>query len=467
MIKITPEKLSEILEGTLSGKGDITLTNVTTDSRKACENGIFFALRGENFNGHRYVKDAISQGCRALVVERLCKIPDNPHVAQIVVKNTKLALGKLAKWLKFTLSPKTAAITGSSGKTTVKEMTAAILQKTAQRLNLHPDSVLFTQGNFNNDIGVPLTLLRLTEETKFAVVELGANHLKEIAYTTKLVNPDVAVINNFAHAHLEGFGSLHGVAQAKGEIFLGLKEDGTAVINLDCQDLPLWQKNIDGRDIQSFSIKDPHADYFADNIQLLPQGANFNLYTPTGNVEIYLPYAGIHNVSNALAATALAMTLGANLDDVKQGLHERMQVKGRLFFEKIGEHLTLIDDTYNANVASMQAAISVLKQQSGFRILVLGDMGELGENSLTCHQNVGEFAKNAKLDFVCTLGDKSQSIARICGGKAFSNLDDLLAFLIPFVQSKSQQQDVALLAKGSRSMHMEYVINSLKDTLSC
>ncbi|VEJ09610.1 UDP-N-acetylmuramoyl-tripeptide--D-alanyl-D-alanine ligase [Actinobacillus delphinicola] len=467
MIKITTEKLSEILDGELVGNGDITLSNISTDSRKPCQDGIFFALKGENFNGHRYVNDAIEQGCRALVVEKLCKISEDAQVAQIIVKNSKLALGKLAKWLKFTLSPQTAAITGSSGKTTVKEMTAAILQQTAHRLGLNNDAVLFTQGNFNNDIGVPLTLLRLTEQTKFAVIELGANHLKEIAYTTKIANPDIAVINNFAHAHLEGFGSLQGVAKAKGEIFLGLKENGTAVINLDCQDLPLWQKNIADREIQSFSIKDPQADYFADDILLLAQGTTFNLHTPAGDMEIYLPYAGMHNVSNALAATALAMKLGANLNDVKQGLHQRMQVKGRLYFEDINDHLTLIDDTYNANVSSMKAAISVLKQQSGFRILVLGDMGELGENSTTCHQQVGEFAKNAQLDCVFTLGEKSQSIAKICGGKAFFNLEDMMAFLIPFVQSKCQQQKVTLLAKGSRSMHMENVISSLKDNLSC
>lgn len=196
MIKITTEKLSEILDGELVGNGDITLSNISTDSRKPCQDGIFFALKGENFNGHRYVNDAIEQGCRALIVEKLCKISEDAQVAQIIVKNSKLALGKLAKWLKFTLSPQTTAITGSSGKTTVKEMTAAILQQTAHRLGLNNDAVLFTQGNFNNDIGVPLTLLRLTEQTKFAVIELGANHLKEIAYTTKISNPDIAVINN-------------------------------------------------------------------------------------------------------------------------------------------------------------------------------------------------------------------------------------------------------------------------------
>ncbi len=462
MIEITTAKLAEILDGELLGRDDLRLTQISTDSRKPSTNAIFFALKGENFNGHEYVINALEQGCIALVVDCFCALPKHMDVAQIIVKDTKLALGKLAQWLMASLLPKTAAITGSSGKTTVKEMTAAILQQTARRLGFSKDAVLSTQGNFNNDIGVPLTLLRLTEATKFAVIELGANHLNEIAYTTRLVKPDVAVVNNFTQAHLAGFGSIQGVAQAKGEIFLGLKKMGTAIINLDCQTLALWAKNINGRELRSFSLQNQDADYFAKNFTFLPQSTNFNLHTPAGSTAISLPYAGKHNVANALAATALAMKLGANLDDVKQGLQKKMQVKGRLYFEKVHDNLTLIDDTYNANVASMQAAISVLKKQVGLRILVVGDMHELGENSSVCHQQVADFAKQAQLDFVFSLGEKSQSIAHHCNGKAFFTTKELLAFLVPFIQSKSQQQKVTLLAKGSRSMHMEDVINALR-----
>lgn len=460
MIKLNIKQITDIVNGKLIGDASIDVENISTDTRKNTPNGLFFALKGEKFDAHDYLQSALEQGCVAAVVERECEI----DVPQIVVADTRLALGLLAKWLKAKINPLTVAMTGSSGKTTVKEMTASILQQSAVNF----DDVLFTQGNFNNDIGVPLTLLRLTEQHKFAVLELGANHSGEIAYTTDLVRPNAALVNNVAAAHLEGFGSLEGVARAKGEIYRGLSEQGTAIINLDCHYPELWKEEIGTRKVRSFSATNSQADYYADNIQLNETGSRFVLHTPKGWTEIQLPYLGGHNISNALAATALAMSVGAGLQEVKRGLEQKMQVKGRLFPIQPCENLLLLDDTYNANVDSLQSAVEVLKKYCAFRILVVGDMAELGENSELCHQQVAEFAKAAQLDFVASFGDESAVISTACNGQHFTDKNKMSEKLIALIQQKLQnKQRVVLLAKGSRRMKMEQVIDSLKDNFIC
>ena len=460
MITLTTKKLAEILNGQLVGDATITVENVSTDTRQHTPNGLFFALKGEKFDAHHYLNDAMAQGCVAVVVDHPCEIA----LAQIVVADTRLALGQLAKWLKAHLHPKTVAMTGSSGKTTVKEMTAAILQKSA----VNSDAVLFTNGNFNNDIGVPLTLLRLEPRHQFAVIELGANHIGEIAYTTDLVRPDVALVNNVAAAHLEGFGSIDGVAKAKGEIYRGLADDGVAVINLDCHYLDRWQSEIGAHQVRSFSSTNSQADYYADQVQMTENGATFLLCTPQGNIEVHSAYLGQHNISNALAATALAMSVGANLQQVKQGLEQKSQVKGRLFPIQVHENLLLLDDTYNANVDSLQSAIRVLQKYSAFRILVVGDMAELGENTRSCHQEVADFAKSAELELVASFGEESAVISRTAHGMHFSDKNALADYLKNIIEQKlKENQKVVLLAKGSRRMKMEDVINSLKDHFVC
>ena len=399
MIKLTTQQLAQILNANLIGDGQAVVENINTDTRKTVSNSLFFALKGEHFDAHQYLDKAVEQGATALVVQQA-----NTEIAtpQLVVADTRLALGQLAKWLREKINPRTVAMTGSSGKTTVKEMTASILQKTAG----NPEAVLFTNGNFNNDIGVPLTLLRLTEQHKFAVIELGANHQGEIDYTTHLAQPEAALVNNVAAAHLEGFGSIEGVARAKGEIYRGLTPNGVAIINSE------------------------------------------------------------HNVKNALAATALAMNVGASLADVKAGLEHRSQVKGRLFSIQVNENLLLLDDTYNANVDSLQAAIDVLKGYDAFRILLVGDMKELGEDSLKCHQQVGEHAKQAKLDLVLSYGTESAVISEAVLGKHFTDKAELTAYALDIIKQKLQEnQKVVVLAKGSRSMKMEETIYSLKDSL--
>ncbi|WP_288233462.1 UDP-N-acetylmuramoyl-tripeptide--D-alanyl-D-alanine ligase [uncultured Haemophilus sp.] len=456
MIKQTTQQIAEILHARLFGDGNVTVTTVSTDSRQAVENGLFFALKGEKFDAHDYAEKAVEQGCVALVVERELPIA----VPQIIVADTRLALGELAKWLKSTLNPKTVAMTGSSGKTTVKEMTAKILQKTAAC----EEDVLYTFGNLNNDLGVPMTLLRLTEQHKFAVIELGANHIGEIAYTTAIAQPDACLVNNVASAHLEGFGSIEGVAVAKGEIYRGLKENGKAIINQAFY-YPQWRKEIGDHELQSFSYtgsdQDSYADFWAENVSLNLNGSTFILHAFEEEIEINLPYLGAHNVSNALAATALAMAVGASLADVKAGLEQRSQVKGRLYPVEINEHCLLIDDTYNANVDSMKSAISVLKNYPAFRIFAVGDMAELGKESAQCHQEVADFAQQAGLDLIVSFG-KESAVISANAQHHFADKQTMSNFLLPIISQKiAEKQPLVLLAKGSRSQKMETLIADL------
>ncbi|MEX4087706.1 UDP-N-acetylmuramoyl-tripeptide--D-alanyl-D-alanine ligase [Haemophilus influenzae] len=457
MIKLSTVQLAQILQAKLIGDENVQVEEINTDTRKSVSNSLFFALKGEKFDAHQYLDQAVSQGALALVVQQ-----ENSSilVPQLVVKDTRIALGELAKWLREKINPRTVAMTGSSGKTTVKEMTASILQHTAA----DSEAVLFTNGNFNNDIGVPLTLLRLTEKHRFAVIELGANHQNEINYTTKLVQPNAALINNIAPAHLEGFGSLAGVVQAKGEIYRGLTKNGVAIINAEHNHLDIWQKEISNHVIQYFNGK----DYSVKNVQGNEQGSTFTLVSPQGEIDISLPYLGEHNVKNALAATALAMNVGATLADVKAGLEQRSQVKGRLFPIQVTPNLLLLDDTYNANKDSLCAAIDVLKSYDAFLILCVADMKELGENSLAIHREVGQYVNLVNLDLVCSYGNESAVISEAVLGKHFTDKTEMVDFLVPLIENQLQQnKKVVVLGKGSRSMKMEDVIYSLKDKIKC
>ncbi|MCK9642176.1 UDP-N-acetylmuramoyl-tripeptide--D-alanyl-D-alanine ligase [Haemophilus influenzae] len=457
MIKLSTVQLAQILQAKLIGDENVQVAEINTDTRKSVSNSLFFALKGEKFDAHQYLDQAVSQGALALVVQQ-----ENSSilVPQLVVKDTRIALGELAKWLREKINPRTVAMTGSSGKTTVKEMTASILQHTAA----DSEAVLFTNGNFNNDIGVPLTLLRLTEKHRFAVIELGANHQNEINYTTKLVQPNAALINNIAPAHLEGFGSLAGGVQAKGEIYRGLTKNGVAIINAEHNHLDIWQKEISNHAIQYFNGK----DYSVKNVQGNEQGSTFTLVSPQGEIDISLPYLGEHNVKNALAATALAMNVGATLADVKAGLEQRSQVKGRLFPIQVTPNLLLLDDTYNANKDSLCAAIDVLKSYDAFRILCVADMKELGENSLAIHREVGQYINLVNLDLVCSYGNESAVISEAVLGKHFTDKTEMVDFLVPLIENQLQQnKKVVVLGKGSRSMKMEDVIYSLKDKIKC
>lgn len=426
------------------------VTGVSTDTRTLGEGDLFIALVGPNFDGHKFIDTAKKAGASALVVSQHVET-DLPYV---LVEDTKLALGALGAAVKREVAPKTVGITGSSGKTTVKEMVAAILSRIG--------NVLATNGNFNNDIGVPLTLLRLEPQHDFAVIEMGANHLGEIAYTTQLVKPDVATIVNAAAAHLEGFGSLLGVARAKSEIFKGLADSGMAIINADSQFQAFWSGKLKHLALQQFSSEGvADTDFHAKDITLGLDGcAEFLMCTPLGNVGLTLALPGQHNVSNALAAAALAINVGASLEDVKYGLENMQQVSGRLQVKQLTNQVKILDDTYNANVASVNAAVDLLSSFSGHRVLVLGDMGELGDKARYYHELVGEHAKKQGIDYLITLGVLSQSASDVFGGKHFSDLDTLVEYMVTYLQR--EQRDITILVKGSRSARMEKVVDALE-----
>jgi UDP-N-acetylmuramoyl-tripeptide--D-alanyl-D-alanine ligase len=321
--------------------------------------------------------------------------------------------------------------------------------------------VLATKGNFNNDIGVPLTLLRLEQSHQFAVVEMGANHLGEIAYTTNLVKPDVAIINNIAAAHLEGFGDLRGVAQAKGEIFSNIPAQGVAIYNQDSEHSDEWQWRLSDKTVRRFSSLKA-SDCYSDEVILDAYGcASFTLHCQLGDAQVKLSVPGEHNVSNALAAASVAIEFGASLDDIVAGLASMQPVPGRLNLHQLGDHCKLIDDTYNANVESTKAASELLASYPGKRILILGDMGELGEEARHYHQQAGEYAKSLGIDSLLSLGVLSQSSsdAFASNGQHFSTREQLIASLGEILVEQSTP--ISILVKGSRSAHMEHVVQAV------
>ena len=319
-------------------------------------------------------------------------------------------------------------------------------------------TVLATKGNLNNEIGVPLTLCELTTDTDYAVVELGANHVGEIAWTSSLTQPHVAIINNVAASHLEGFGSLEGVAQAKGEIYLGLVEGGVAIANGDSPFCKLWKEQ------HQLVYFGDHKDYQARDIQLDKAGcAQFRLLTPQGEVAIKLNVPGKHNVANALAAAAGTETLGASLSEISEGLSQFMTSKGRLeVWTRPG--LTVLDDTYNASVASVLAGLDTLASLSGFRILVFGDMAELGSYSKQMHIQVGEYAKKLDIDCVLTVGKDSQFTAQAAHGQHFSDKQQLMPVLFTALAAHNK---VVVLIKGARSARMEDIVRAIQEEGQC
>jgi UDP-N-acetylmuramoyl-tripeptide--D-alanyl-D-alanine ligase len=369
MISLDLPTLAAAMNGQLichNSMMSVEVKNIFTDSRafklqtnSVVEKEAFIALKGPNFDGHRFVQQVIDNGCQLLIVEHEISDINKSNVAQIIVSDTRIALGKISAYVKKQVAPKTIGITGSSGKTTVKEMLAAILSRLGK--------VLATNGNFNNDIGVPLTLLRLEKDHDYAVIEMGANHIGEIAYTTELVKPDIAVINNIAAAHLEGFGDLCGVARAKGEIFSGLSADGVALYNKDTKYTNKWQWRLTDKQVRTFSCLNPiNADCYSEDVVLDENGcASFTLNSSLGQSKVALTVPGKHNVCNAVAAAAAAIECGATLNDIKLGLAGMAPVKGRLNIHHLHETpvscgIKLVDDTYNANVESIKAAIALL-----------------------------------------------------------------------------------------------------------
>lgn len=452
MIGVTLSQLSGVLNAELVGD-DLLIEEVTTDTRKITAGCLFVALKGERFDAHDFAQTAKDNGAGALLVNRKLDI----DLPQLVVSDTRLAFGELAAWVRQQVPARVVALTGSSGKTSVKEMTAAILAQCG--------NTLYTAGNLNNDIGVPMTLLRLTPEHQFAVIELGANHQGEIAWTVGLTRPEAALVNNLAAAHLEGFGSLAGVAKAKGEIFSGLPQDGIAILNADNNDWANWQQIIGERTVWRFSPNAADSDFSASNVRITGQGTEFTLYTPKGSIDVILPLPGRHNIANALAATSLATAVGADLNAVKAGLAQLQAVPGRLFPIHLSETQLLLDDSYNANVGSMTAAVQVLSEMPGYRVLVVGDMAELGAESEACHIQVGAAAKAAGIDRVLSVGTLSQAISAASGaGEHFTEKSSAIARLNTLIK---EHKTITILVKGSRSAAMEQVVRALQENGTC
>lgn len=453
MIEVSLQQLTSVLDAQLIGENKL-ISSISTDTRKIDQGALFIALVGEKFDAHDFATQAVDGGAGALLVQREL----NVATPQLLVADTKLALGQLAAWVHDSCKTPTVAITGSCGKTTVKEMVASIMSAKGR--------VLFTAGNFNNDIGVPLTLLRSTPDDDYAVIELGANHIGEIAYTTSLVKPLAAVVNNVAAAHLEGFGSIDGVKLAKGEIYQGLAPGATAIVNLDSQGNEFWHSVLADKTVKTFSVANQQADFWAKDIRLNENSeACFEMVTPVGHIDIQLGIVGQHNVSNALSAAALALELGATLSEIQNGLAHLAKVQGRVDVSQLTPNIKLIDDSYNASVPAMKAAIDLLGSFSAKRWLILGNMAELGEESLALHRQVGEHAAPFQFENVLTYGHDTKAISEVCHGRHFENHADMIAYIEQQL-SQSDQDSHILLVKGANSAGMGKVAAALKEKYS-
>jgi UDP-N-acetylmuramoyl-tripeptide--D-alanyl-D-alanine ligase len=441
-------QVAQALGATLQGD-DVLMTGVSKDTRAIHEGDLYVALKGERFDGHQFVAEANLSGAVAALVSDAQPV----DVPQVQVEDTRLALGQLALYWRKQFSGELIGITGSNGKTSVKEMCSKILCDFAGA-----SAVLATKGNLNNEIGLPMTLLELTEQHQYAVIEMGANHVGEIDYLTNIARPDVALVNNAGPAHLEGFGSLENIAKTKAEIYNGLAENGVAVINQDdvfasywkdyCSTIKTIAKTV------SFSMLDESADVYARYIE----DNHYQVIIGNEKAELILKVPGKHNVMNALAATAVTYSLGLPLSAIASSLSAFENIQGRLSVRRSALGYQVIDDTYNANPLSVTAAIDVLANMQGNTVLVLGDMAELGADADMLHGEMGDKAKTAGIDALYATGKLSVNAVDAFGENAFyfKNKNELINAL-----NKKLTADDVVLVKGSRSAAMEQVVERI------
>lgn len=444
--EMTLQNLARQLDGSLFG-GDVSFQNLSTDTRTLSPGDAYLALTGDRFDGNDFVDQAKSKGAAAAIVSRESDV----EIPQLRVSDTHSALAGIARENRLRSEAKVIALTGSQGKTTVKEMLAAILQCTAP--------TLFTQANLNNTIGVPLTLLRLEASHQFAVLEMGANAGGEIAFSVAAALPDIALITNASDAHIEGFGSLQGIVEAKGEILDTLGDTGTAILNADDPNVHAWINRAGNSNVVLFSLTDRQASYSAERVSLSANGnATFQLRCPQGMLEIELKLLGKHNVLNAVAAAAAAMEAGASMQDVQSGLSALEPIKGRLCQHAGLNGSLLIDDSYNASPSSFRAAIDVLMSCAGNKILVAGDMKELGPDELAAHAEVGNYARQAGVQSLLAVGELSkQTVAAFGeGGMHYSNQEQLINAC-----STMANDTTTFMVKGSRGARMDLVVSAL------
>ena len=443
--------------GALASGPNVPFIGVSTDSRNVAQGDLFIALKGERFDGHEYIRTAMSFGAVAAMVDH--SWPDQDLGLPLLrADNTRLALGRLAQaWRALNNTP-LVAITGSNGKTTLKEMIAAIMRAElwADGQGDNPDALLATEGNLNNDIGVPLTLLKLRKQHRYAVIEMGMNHPGEIEYLSRMASPDIAVINNAQRAHLGLLGTVEAVAHAKGEVFAGLRPDGVAIINADDPHAYVWRELTGSYKRIEFALSQPAK--ISARYSLTGFGSHIDFLTPHGEITTQLQVPGTHNVRNALAACTVAYAFGIKPVSISAGLRAFAGVKGRMQRKSGAQGAILIDDTYNANPDSAMAALDVLAQFQGTKIFVLGDMGEVGPDGNAMHAAIGQYAQELGIDRLFSLGELShQAAAKFGNGSAlYVRAEDLIANLRPLLKT-----GVTVLIKGSRFMHMERVVNAL------
>jgi UDP-N-acetylmuramoyl-tripeptide--D-alanyl-D-alanine ligase len=442
----TLSRAAEFMQGALHGD-DREFTGVSTDTRTIGDGELFFALQGPNFDGRDYVGIARENGAAGAVVAGLVK----EDIAQISVGDTKAALGRFGAAWRNEHDVTVIGVTGSNGKTTLKELIAACLAQRAPTLATH--------GNLNNDIGMPLMLARIEESHRFAVLEMGANHAGEIAYLTSLANPDIVVITNAAAAHLEGFGSIEGVARGKGEILQNKKRPQVAVLNADDKYFDYWSSLVTDVRRISFGFGE-NADVRATNIVARPTCTAFTLHLGDASYAVSLPLVGVHNVRNACAAAAIAYALGMTIEEIGTALEGVSPIGGRLQPVRGVHGSTLFDDSYNANPLSVIAAADFLSALPGESWLVLGDMKELGDDAAELHREVGEAARASGVDRLFAYGDLASNAAEGFGENAlwYASLDNLVDEL-----GASLSSNICVLVKGSRSMRMERVVDALRE----
>jgi UDP-N-acetylmuramoyl-tripeptide--D-alanyl-D-alanine ligase len=439
---------ANMLDAKLVGN-DVLFAAVSKDSRAIHQGDLYVALKGEHFDGHKFIDDAAAAGAVAALVSE----NQSTALPQIQVADTRLALGALAAGWRRQFTGTLVGITGSNGKTTVKEMCRSILAQHAGDAQ-----VLSTQGNLNNDIGLPLTLLALRAQHQFAVIEMGANHVGEIDYLTHIAQPDVALVNNAAPAHIEGFGSLENIAHAKAEIYSGLGKLGIAVINLDDHFAPLWLDICKQKICRTFSLDNTAANVYASELQMDAESSQFVLHVDGVSEKVTLMLPGRHNVMNALAATAACSSTGVKINTIAAALKSFNPVSGRLNIKRCIHGARMIDDTYNANPQSFNAAMQVLTAMSGSPWMVMGDMAELGSKAKELHRALGAQAKQMGIQRLFATGEFSREAVRGFGTNAQWFADQLS--LIAAVKSEITSENIVLV-KGSRFMAMEKVVNAL------
>jgi UDP-N-acetylmuramoyl-tripeptide--D-alanyl-D-alanine ligase len=447
MMARTLAAVAREVQGRLVGT-DQPFGTVTTDTRALGSGSLFVAIPGDRFDGNDFVGEAATKGAAGALVSRLAASP----LPQIEVRDSRRALGAMARAWRASFSIPVVAVTGSSGKTTVKELVAAILSVSRP--------ICVTQGNLNNDIGVPLTLMRLTSEHAAAVIELGANHLGEIDYLAGLAQPTVGIITNAAAAHLEGFGSLRGVCQGKGELLDHLPRAGTAVLNADDEFRSDWVARSRCEFTVTFGFAESADCRALGEPEYLPTGSEFRMRLPDGaEADVWLPLLGRQNVANALAAAAAAQAVGASIEDIVAGLARAAPVRGRLRAVQGRNGATIIDDSYNANPGSVHAALDHLAVLRGRRILVFGNMAELGSSAPALHREIGEYARG-RCDLLLAIGDLASDAAAAFGtdGRPVADIEAARAALDPLLAS-----DVTVLVKGSRVMGLDRLVKTLEN----